>query len=580
MSNSEQIEKNDIFDWFCRSHAKDRIIFLTDLIQFCLPLELRYLFTCVKHLSSQENRLLDRLAIECCNEKELSSTVSKVTDSDTSKLNSASRSRLLTALSLLNEDDLSCARIYFRFLMNSTFPREDDEMVLMLVMAQRHPAFAGHMQRMLADRAQNLLPDIFKGSLSTDEESLLDCNADSNLNENILDIHNVYICDFRPADIFTADNPFTMSADSVEIYAFWKKYYVTAIRRGLCDFYEFKRILDVHFGSQVIPELEIPDNNMLNQDGIENSLNEFMRNLLKLPRYIYHSSFVYEFLLAVNHEFITNESKCTTFTSADGKKYRYPKQALLICNSLDTLCYLTNIEEDSKPSNCSCNIDKCEQPSNKAEKKRSTKTKKAQSKPTLADDLINSVDFLLHNNEYLTPQDVNELLDGNTLTLAKTDVPEKIQSKLTSSLNTLQKWHSTLMNQSSANQISSMAPLYTQPTLVPAAGNLIPQIYYQPSLAHQMSTLGLYPEEHHKMIAWAPMYPFLPPVIRCPAINFQPTLPCFQTSPEINIMNQSTITHIAVNVGVRDIMDMNARILKKIQLLNLPSKMTGQNIPI
>ncbi|KAI0978306.1 hypothetical protein GJ496_002238 [Pomphorhynchus laevis] len=124
-----------------------------------------------------------------------------------------------------------------------------------------------------------------------------------------------------------------------------------------------------------------------------------------------------EFTTEMRHSGYAKQSGLTEdfTTSNDRHNLSYPKQALLICNSLDTLCYLTNIEEDSKPSNCSCNIDKCEQPSNKAEKKRSTKTKKAQSKPTLADDLINSVDFLLHNNEYLTPQDVNELLDGNTL---------------------------------------------------------------------------------------------------------------------------------------------------------------------
>lgn len=134
--------KEEIYAWFKQLNGAVRIDTMCGLLNLCLPLELRFLGTCVEDLASKDYAYFREAELRANNFNELSKC--------TNVRDAVSRSKLITSLALLHLSNRSCSHAIFEALCeemkcakHETYDsRTLEEMMLLFTMATQHPSFS------------------------------------------------------------------------------------------------------------------------------------------------------------------------------------------------------------------------------------------------------------------------------------------------------------------------------------------------------------------------------------------------------------------------------------------------------
>ena len=145
---------DDVFEWFNVLDGPKRIDFVCGLLPMCHPLELRYFGSYLEDLAKKDFYALRDAEIKSNDLLEVSKLVN-VSDKYT-------RSKIITALALLNSYNSECANQLFQILHANTqtlpilqalLATESSavQTVLLLTMAVSHPAFSVNQRQILRD---------------------------------------------------------------------------------------------------------------------------------------------------------------------------------------------------------------------------------------------------------------------------------------------------------------------------------------------------------------------------------------------------------------------------------------------
>lgn len=163
-------EKEDIYSWFKTLDGSKRIQFLHGILHLCLPLELRFIGTCIEDLARKDfNYLLD--AEVKANTLAEVSTIEDISDR-------VQRSKLIVTLALLYSSNHDCARKIFElikcdslgFITNDKNEFDDkiaDEYLLVLTMAANHPAFEFIMKTVISNQLKLVENKLYNDKATT-----------------------------------------------------------------------------------------------------------------------------------------------------------------------------------------------------------------------------------------------------------------------------------------------------------------------------------------------------------------------------------------------------------------------------
>ncbi|XP_075045412.1 zinc finger CCHC domain-containing protein 14 isoform X2 [Mixophyes fleayi] len=146
------LQRDGVYRWFSELTSSQRIEFLCGLLDLCIPLELRFLGSCLEDLARKDYHSLRDSEIKANNPADLGS-LTNLTDE-------VVRSKLLVSLALLASDNREAAGVLCRTLthMDSIINnlglqlndgRTGDEFLLLFTMATIHPAFSFHQKQLL-----------------------------------------------------------------------------------------------------------------------------------------------------------------------------------------------------------------------------------------------------------------------------------------------------------------------------------------------------------------------------------------------------------------------------------------------
>ncbi|KAM4721729.1 zinc finger CCHC domain-containing protein 14 [Rhinophrynus dorsalis] len=146
------LQRDGVYRWFSELTSSQRIEFLCGLLDLCIPLELRFLGSCLEDLSRKDYHSLRDAEIKANNPADLGS-LTNLTDE-------VVRSKLLVSLALLGSDNREAAGVLCRTLthidsiinnygLQLNDGRTGDEFLLLFTMATNHPAFSFHQKQVL-----------------------------------------------------------------------------------------------------------------------------------------------------------------------------------------------------------------------------------------------------------------------------------------------------------------------------------------------------------------------------------------------------------------------------------------------
>lgn len=146
------LQRDGVYRWFSELSSSQRIEFLCGLLDLCLPLELRFLGSCLEDLARKDYHSLRDSEIKANNPADLGSL--------TNLADEVVRSKLLVSLALLASDNREAARVLCRTLthidsiinnlgLQLNEGRTGDEFLLLFTMATNHPAFSFHQKQLL-----------------------------------------------------------------------------------------------------------------------------------------------------------------------------------------------------------------------------------------------------------------------------------------------------------------------------------------------------------------------------------------------------------------------------------------------
>lgn len=147
--------KEEVFTWFQNLQAHKRIETMYVFLNMCYPLELRFCGTCLEDLARKEYHILREKELEANNITE----VSKIRNIHDQQV----RNHLIIVLSLLNSSNTLCAKEIFRILSEEikldvlaslriySDSKLLDQYLLLLTLAQHHPAFNFIQQNYLTE---------------------------------------------------------------------------------------------------------------------------------------------------------------------------------------------------------------------------------------------------------------------------------------------------------------------------------------------------------------------------------------------------------------------------------------------
>lgn len=146
------VQREGVYHWFSSLTSAQRAEFLCGLLDLCVPIELRFLGSCLEDLARKDYHSLRDAEIKANNSADLSG-LTNITDE-------VVRSKLLVSLALLGSDNREAAGVLYRTLTHIDTVinnyglalndgRTEEQFLLLFTMASHHPAFSFHQKQVL-----------------------------------------------------------------------------------------------------------------------------------------------------------------------------------------------------------------------------------------------------------------------------------------------------------------------------------------------------------------------------------------------------------------------------------------------
>ncbi|XP_015223757.2 zinc finger CCHC domain-containing protein 14 [Lepisosteus oculatus] len=166
------LQRESVYRWFSELNSAQRVEFLCGLLDLCVPIELRFLGSCLEDLARKDYHSLRDAEIKANNAADLAN-LTNITDE-------VVRSKLLISLALLNSDNREAAGALFRTLtyidsiinnygLQLNDGQTGDQFLLLFTMASNHPAFSFHQKQVLRQeltQIQNIVNTTCSGAVS------------------------------------------------------------------------------------------------------------------------------------------------------------------------------------------------------------------------------------------------------------------------------------------------------------------------------------------------------------------------------------------------------------------------------
>lgn len=161
------LQRDGVYRWFSELPSPQRVEFLCGLLDLCIPLELRFLGSCLEDLARKDYHSLRDSEIKANNPADLGS-LTNLTDE-------VVRSKLLVSLALLGSEQREAAGVLYRTLTHTDSiihnyglqlneGRTGDEFLLLFTMASNHPAFSFHQKQVLRQELTQIQSSLNGGS--------------------------------------------------------------------------------------------------------------------------------------------------------------------------------------------------------------------------------------------------------------------------------------------------------------------------------------------------------------------------------------------------------------------------------
>ncbi|XP_076878702.1 zinc finger CCHC domain-containing protein 14 [Brachyhypopomus gauderio] len=146
------LQRDGVYRWFSVLNSAQRTEFLCGLLDLCVPIELRFLGSCLEDLARKDYHSLRDAEIKANNPADLAN-LTNITDE-------VVRSKLLISLALLSSENRVAAGVLFRTLthidsiiknygLQLNDGETEEQFLLLFTMASNHPAFSFHQKQVL-----------------------------------------------------------------------------------------------------------------------------------------------------------------------------------------------------------------------------------------------------------------------------------------------------------------------------------------------------------------------------------------------------------------------------------------------
>ncbi|KAA8590546.1 hypothetical protein FQN60_014480 [Etheostoma spectabile] len=153
------VQREGVYRWFSCLTSAHRADFLCGLLDLCVPIELRFLGSCLEDLARKDYHSLRDAEIKANNPADLSG-LTNITDE-------VVRSKLLVSLALLGSDNREAAGVLYRTLTHIDTVinnyglalndgRTEEQFLLLFTMASYHPAFSFHQKQALRQQLSQI----------------------------------------------------------------------------------------------------------------------------------------------------------------------------------------------------------------------------------------------------------------------------------------------------------------------------------------------------------------------------------------------------------------------------------------
>lgn len=153
------VQREGVYRWFSSLTSAQRAEFLCGLLDLCVPIELRFLGSCLEDLARKDYHSLRDAEIKANNPADLSG-LTNITDE-------VVRSKLLVSLALLGSDNREAAGVLYRTLTHIDTVinnyglalndgRTEEQFLLLFTMASNHPAFSFHQKQVLRQQLSQI----------------------------------------------------------------------------------------------------------------------------------------------------------------------------------------------------------------------------------------------------------------------------------------------------------------------------------------------------------------------------------------------------------------------------------------
>ncbi|XP_054476053.1 zinc finger CCHC domain-containing protein 14 [Anoplopoma fimbria] len=153
------VQREGVYRWFSSLTSAQRAEFLCGLLDLCVPIELRFLGSCLEDLARKDYHSLRDAEIKANNPADLSG-LTNITDE-------VVRSKLLVSLALLGTDNREAAGVLYRTLTHIDTVinnyglalndgRTEEQFLLLFTMASHHPAFSFHQKQVLRQQLSQI----------------------------------------------------------------------------------------------------------------------------------------------------------------------------------------------------------------------------------------------------------------------------------------------------------------------------------------------------------------------------------------------------------------------------------------
>ncbi|XP_051548997.1 zinc finger CCHC domain-containing protein 14-like [Myxocyprinus asiaticus] len=153
------VQREEVYRWFSVLSSAQRAEFLCGLLDLCVPIELRFLGSCLEDLARKDYHSLRDAEIKANNPADLAN-LTNITDE-------VVRSKLLVSLALLTSDNRVAAGVLFRTLthidtiinnygLQLNDGQTGEQFLLLFTMASNHPAFSFHQKQVLRQQLMQI----------------------------------------------------------------------------------------------------------------------------------------------------------------------------------------------------------------------------------------------------------------------------------------------------------------------------------------------------------------------------------------------------------------------------------------